>query len=132
MRFNVNDTVRVKLTPTGKDILRKKFESTHERMPQVFKEFTLPKEDEHGFSKWQMWSLFADFGEYIGPGFEPPFETEIEIVENAATITALRTMLKRLEWSASDSAAVFCPECQSDKPTHAPGCELDALLKESE
>ena len=47
-------------------------------------------------------------------------------------LDALRAMLKRLEWSASDGAAVFCPECQSDKPTHAPSCELDALLKESE
>ena len=103
MRFNVNDTVRVKLTPTGKDILRKKFESAHEKMPQVFKEFTLPKEDKHGFSQWQMWSLFADFGEYIGPGFEPPFETEIEIVENVAT----------QQPSATASVLPRCPKCGS-------------------
>jgi len=65
MKFNVNENVRVKLTPTGKDILRKKFDLAHERMPQVFKEFSLPEEDAQGFSKWQMWQLFADFGEHI-------------------------------------------------------------------
>jgi len=83
MKFNVNENVRVKLTPTGKDILRKKFDLAHERMPQVFKEFSLPEEDAQGFSKWQMWQLFADFGEHIYLGCNPPFETEIEIIENA-------------------------------------------------
>ena len=57
--------------------------------------------------------------------------------KQAATITALRAMLKRLEWSKTEHAngdyiSEQCPECQSDKPTHAPSCELDALLKESE
>lgn len=83
MKFNLNEYVRVKLTPTGKDILRKKFEELHERMPQAFKEFSLPEEDGQGFSKWQMWHLFSDFGEHIYLGCNPPFETEIEIIEKA-------------------------------------------------
>ncbi len=83
MKFNVNEYVRVKLTPTGKDILRKKFDELHANFPQEFKEFSLPKEDSEGFSLWQMSSLFADFGEHIYTGCEPPFETEIEIVEKA-------------------------------------------------
>jgi hypothetical protein len=83
MKFNVNEYVRVRLTETGKNILRKKFDSAHERMPQAFKEFALPEEDEHGFSEWQMWHLFANFGEHIYLGCKPPFEAEIEIVEKA-------------------------------------------------
>lgn len=83
MKFNINECVRVRLTKTGKNILRKQFDSAHERMPHVFKEFALPKEDEQGFSEWQMWRLFETFGEHIYLGCEPPFETEIEIVEKA-------------------------------------------------
>lgn len=91
MKFNVNDYVRVKLTPTGKEILRKQFEERHERMPQVFKELSLPEEDENGFSQWQMWRLFETFGEHIFLGCEPPFETEIEIVGKAFQQSVQRT-----------------------------------------
>ena len=54
--------------------------------------------------------------------------------ELIATITALRAMLKRLEWRKADNAWIDneCPICEGEQPTHAPGCELDALLKESE
>ena len=52
--------------------------------------------------------------------------------KQAATITALRAMLKRLEWSGynNDYGRSFCPSCEGDNPTHATGCKLDALLKE--
>ena len=83
MKFNINEYVRVKLTPTGKGILRKQFVERHERMPDVFKELSLPEEDEQGFSQWQMWRLFETFGNHVFLGCEPPFETEIEIVEKA-------------------------------------------------
>ena len=54
--------------------------------------------------------------------------------DTATTITALRAMLKRLEWDAYDDdvCRCYCSICNGKEPTHAPGCELDALLKESE
>ena len=81
MKFNINDYVKVRLTQAGKDILRKKSDEQHKRMPQVFKEFSLPKEDSDGWSEWQMWHLFSGFGEHIHITCDPPFETEIDIIE---------------------------------------------------
>ena len=80
MKLSINEYVRVKLTPTGKDILRKKFDEFH-TVSTAFKEFALPKEDSEGFSQWQMRSLFSGFGEHIYLGCDPLFETEIEIVD---------------------------------------------------
>jgi len=81
MKFNVNDSVRVRLTDYGKEILRKEFDVMHESFPMAFKEFALPKEDSEGWSSWQMWSLMETFGKYIRLGGEVPFHTEIEIAE---------------------------------------------------
>lgn len=70
MRFNINSPVRVRLTAKGRDYLR----SAHNA-------FYLPKEDENGWSDWQLWTLMQAFGPHVGPGFDNMFETEIEIVE---------------------------------------------------
>lgn len=65
IRFNINQYVKVKITKHGKDIL-------------VKDEYPYPyKEDKDGWSKWQMWHLMEQFGQYIYLGCEPPFETEI-------------------------------------------------------
>lgn len=94
MKFNINEYVRVKLTPKGKSILREQFEEQHNRMPDIFKEFSLPQEDSQGFSEWQMWHLFEAFGNHIFMGCEPPFELEIEIVENKKAFVAGRSSSK--------------------------------------
>ena len=58
----------------------------------------------------------------------------LRLRKQAATITALRAMLKRLEWDGYDNdfGYSFCLICDGKEPTHAPGCELDAILKGSE
>lgn len=67
MKFNINNKVRVRLTPRGREILgREKY---------------LRTEDEFGWSTWQLWVLMSTFGEHVGLGFDPPFETEIELAE---------------------------------------------------
>jgi hypothetical protein len=66
MKFNINNYVRVKLTPKGKDVLRARAKP-------------IPKEDKYGWSRWQLWTLFEVFGNYVHVGSDAPFETEIEI-----------------------------------------------------
>jgi hypothetical protein len=76
--FNINHTVKVKLTDKGRQLLRKK----HELFKGYagFKDaFKLPEEDEFGYSKWQLWELMSDLGNETYMGGSLPFETEIII-----------------------------------------------------
>lgn len=81
MRMNINDRVRVRLTADGRDILAKIHQERFGYLGDRAPKFSLPKEDEAGWSEWQMWTLMQDFGPYISLGSRAPFETEIEIVE---------------------------------------------------
>jgi len=66
MRFNVNETVSVRLTGRGRAILR-----------QVG---VAPKaEDAEGWSRWQLWDLMRQFGGHLYLGCDPPFDLAIEI-----------------------------------------------------
>ena len=75
MKFNVNNHVRVKLTPSGKKIHRS-------RMAQLLGDrypYDEPEEDYGGWSRWQMHDLMFWFGADMYLGCDPPFETEIEL-----------------------------------------------------
>jgi hypothetical protein len=82
MKFNINDYVRVKLTPEGVEYLRQKHENSladcHKRGFPGFP-FKTPVTDKDGWSNWQLWDLMSSFGADIGPGRSLLFETEIEI-----------------------------------------------------
>jgi len=86
MLFNLNENVRVKLTDTGKEIMRKKHTDLVTKFGSVISDkskiFTLPPEDENGYSQWKMWQLFSNFGEHIYMGCEPPFDLTIEIPDS--------------------------------------------------
>jgi len=82
MKINLNDNVRVKLTKKGLLVLMEQ----HEELMSIFPEraryhFRTPETDRDGWTKFQLWSLMQKFGKHIGMGFDPVFETEIEIVE---------------------------------------------------
>lgn len=75
-KFNINNYVKVKLTEKGKNII----ENYYSNIPQLENHSRpLPKEDENGWSKWQMWDLMSMFGDKMFNGCDVPFETEIEI-----------------------------------------------------
>jgi hypothetical protein len=86
VKFNINDTVRVRLTDYGRAVLREDWHSTtniYYASPEqraIRGEYKPPKEDEHGWSEWQLWALMEAFGEHTGNGCRLSFETEIEIV----------------------------------------------------
>jgi hypothetical protein len=80
MRFNINDKVRVKLRESGRRILRRRHAELMQNLPAGSGwEYSDPKEDEDGWSEWQLWNLMQEFGPHIAMGFDPPFDTEIEI-----------------------------------------------------
>lgn len=78
--INMNDTVKVKLTEHGKQILKENHDMFWKDRAAPY-EFKLPKEDENGYSSWQLWGLFQEFGHKIGLGFKLPFETGMIIVK---------------------------------------------------
>lgn len=81
--FNINSTVRVKLTPLGHEIHR----ARHDRLKQTIEanggrmsfSYQPPREDADRWSEWQLWVLMETFGSVMGLGCELPFETTIQI-----------------------------------------------------
>lgn len=81
MLFNMNDHVKVKLTPHGKQLHRQQYDDLVKRCggcPPFA--YSPVKEDGQGWSKWQLRELMNRFGKHVYNGCEPPFETKILIV----------------------------------------------------
>lgn len=84
MKFNINNYVRVKLTPLGREIYRERrrdFKRLLEKQcVKVKLADSMLVEDEEGWSKWQLWNLMEVFGPHVGLGSDPVFQTEIDIL----------------------------------------------------
>lgn len=70
--MNLNDTVKVKLTTKGLDLIKKFYKDL--ALPVCYRE-----PDENGYTTWQLWELFEMFGSHIHLGTDVPFETEIKV-----------------------------------------------------
>lgn len=76
MKININNEVKIKLTARGKHIHKDNWNAYG-----LKEKYIPPKEDTEGWSTWQLWTLFQEFGSYMYNGCEVPFETEIEIIK---------------------------------------------------
>lgn len=78
--FNINEYVLVKLTEEGKRLLER---DHHDFWKNVGKEqpYLEPKEDSHGYSKWQLWDLMQRLGKYCQLCSNHPFETDIIFIK---------------------------------------------------
>ena len=74
--FNVNGYVWVKLTPAGIKILENTDNWLRQSSPTL-PPFAPPATDENGYTRYQMWALMNDFGEYMRLGGKIPIETEV-------------------------------------------------------
>jgi hypothetical protein len=80
--FNINYTVKIRLTEYGKELHKKDWEdfwNSKGRLDEF--PYTPPKTDPEGYVEFQMWDLMKKFGSYCGLGCEPPFDTVILINE---------------------------------------------------
>lgn len=75
--FNINETVKVKLTDVGRQILKKDREEFW--LNRSNRPFNPPKEDDEGYSEWQMWALMQAFSHHIGMSEFAPYDTTIKI-----------------------------------------------------
>lgn len=73
MKFNINNTVKVKLKPSGWEIHRKYW------LPFCIDGYIPPKQDNNGYVEFQLWDLMAVFGSHLYMGCDSPFELDIEI-----------------------------------------------------
>lgn len=84
--FNINDRVRVKLTPEGKAAHAADHAAFWAKVGKAMP-YKPPKEDAEGYSTWQLWSLMQAFGSHIGLGLKVPFDTEILLVKEQSPLT---------------------------------------------
>lgn len=80
LKFNLNSKIRVRLTDYGRLKLRENHIEFWKKHGQPFRDYQAPKEDNEGWSEWQMHSLIEQLGYLCLPGSPLPFETEIEMV----------------------------------------------------
>jgi len=71
VKFNCNNSVWVKLTDHGRQILEQQDYELLQRFPL--------KENEDGFSQWQLWSLMRHFGAHMGMAEPNCFDLDILI-----------------------------------------------------
>lgn len=81
MLVNLNDTVKVKLTEKGRQILKDEHEALKKRFPSI-SEYKEKEVDKSGYTQFQLWSLIKTFGPSIYLGCDVPFETTIMIEEH--------------------------------------------------
>ncbi len=81
IKFNINDIVKVKLNDKGREIIEKQNKLYKIKFPDLDLSHDI-KEDDEGYSKWQLWFLMKMFGNHIGLGIKMPFETELIIIED--------------------------------------------------
>lgn len=77
--FNLNDWVKVKLNEQGRKLLYQNYVSLWQGRKPPYA-FSLPKEDEEGWSKWQLWSLMGHFGPHVQLGMQAPFDTQMVLI----------------------------------------------------
>ncbi len=79
IEFHINNYVYVKLTDCGRDTLRQNHDELNVFAKGTLGEYKPPKEDEAGWSKWQLWCLMAELGGKCYNGGKVPFEAGIRI-----------------------------------------------------
>ncbi|QZA70206.1 hypothetical protein 278BB001_55 [Bacillus phage 278BB001] len=76
-KFNANYYVKVKLTEEGLNELKRQHDELNAHYNGLAGEFTLPKTDEDGYSKFPLWDLMQKLGWMMRMGTKLPFETNM-------------------------------------------------------
>lgn len=70
-KLNLNDSVKVKLTPLGADIYYHQFDDVNEQIASRGGkriEPHMPQVDKDGYTKFQLWHFIEMYGEHLGIG----------------------------------------------------------------
>lgn len=78
-KINLNDRIKVKLTPLGAEIYYHMFDDTNKKAKKTIIEPHLPKVDEKGYTEFTLWGFINIYGQYIDVG-KPDVIDPIDII----------------------------------------------------
>ena len=65
-RINLNESIKVKLTDWGKEIYYHQYDRINQIAGREIGKPMFPKEDENGYTKFQLWCFMELYGEHVG------------------------------------------------------------------
>lgn len=65
-KINLNDTIKVKLTPYGAEIYYKQFDKLNKQYEKEICKPHMPQIDKDGYTEFQLWNFIELYGEHIG------------------------------------------------------------------
>jgi hypothetical protein len=66
VRINLNESIKVKLTEWGKEIYYHQYDKTNQFAGREICKPKFPKEDENGYTEFQLWCFMELYGECMG------------------------------------------------------------------
>lgn len=81
IRINLNEPIKVKLTDWGKEIYYHQYDRANQIAGREICKPKLPKEDENGYTEFQLWCFMELYGEHMGiimPNVIEPLEIVYE------------------------------------------------------
>lgn len=81
IRINLNEPIKVKLTDRGKEIYYHQYDRTNQIAGREICKPKFPKEDENGYTEFQLWCFMELYGECMGmtlPNVIEPLEIVYE------------------------------------------------------
>jgi hypothetical protein len=81
IRINLNELIKVKLTDWGREIYYHQYDRTNQIAGREICKPKFPKEDENGYTEFQLWCFIELYGEHIGmtlPNVIEPLEIVYE------------------------------------------------------
>ena len=81
VRINLNELIKVKLTDWGKEIYYHQYDRTNQIVGRKVCKPMFPKEDENGYTEFQLWYFIELYGEHMGitlPNVIEPIEIVYE------------------------------------------------------
>lgn len=65
-KINLNETIKVKLTPYGAEIYYKQFDEVNKQRGREICKPQMPRIDKDGYTEFQLWHFMELYGEHIG------------------------------------------------------------------
>ena len=65
-KINLNETIKVKLTPYGAEIYYKQFDEVNKQYGREICKPHMPRIDKDGYTEFQLWHFIELYGEHIG------------------------------------------------------------------
>lgn len=65
VKVNINDNVKVKLSQMGMDIYYHQYDDVNKKYGRIVIEPSYPKQDEEGYTKFQIHTLMSLYGQYM-------------------------------------------------------------------